>query len=51
VLTKKSSTTVEIAAYHKLKRIFLSLAEIENEDPQLIEIYEFNGENFRLIAE
>jgi hypothetical protein len=43
--------TVEIVAYHKVKRVFLSLAEIENEDPHLIEIYEFNGENFRLIAQ
>jgi hypothetical protein len=51
MLTRKSSATVEIVAYHKVKRVFLSLAEIENEDPHLIEIYEFNGENFRLIAQ
>jgi hypothetical protein len=51
VLTKKSSATVEILAYHKVKRIFLSLAEIQHEDPSLIEIYEFNGENFRLVAQ
>jgi hypothetical protein len=43
VLTKKSSGTVEFVAYHKSKRIFLSLAEIQKEDPQLVEIYEFNG--------
>lgn len=51
VLTNESPGTVEIVAYHKSKRIFLSLAEIQNEDPHLIEIYEFNGENFRLIAQ
>jgi hypothetical protein len=51
MLTRKSSATVEIVAYHKVKRAFLSLAEIENEDPHLIEIYEFNDENFRLIAQ
>jgi hypothetical protein len=50
VLTKKSSGSIELVAYHKVRRIFLSLAEIQKEDPQLVEIYEFNGENFRLIA-
>jgi hypothetical protein len=40
----------EIVAYHKVKRIFLSLAEIRNEDPDLIEIYEFKGEDFNLLA-
>ena len=34
---QKSSATVEIVAYHKVKGIFLSLAEIQNEDPHLIE--------------
>jgi hypothetical protein len=51
MLTRISSATVEIVGYHKVKRIFLSLAEIQNVDPHFIEIYESNGENFRLIAQ
>jgi hypothetical protein len=43
-------TKSEILAYHKVKRKFLSLADIEREDPNLIEIYEFKGENFDLVA-
>jgi hypothetical protein len=33
----QKSSTVEIVAYHKVKCIFLSLAEIQNEDAHLIE--------------
>jgi hypothetical protein len=46
----KKFSKIEIVAYHKIKRIFLSLAEIQNEDPEQIEIYEFTGENFDLVA-
>jgi hypothetical protein len=49
-LGKKIYAKSEVVAYHKLKRIFLPLAEIQNEDPNLIEFYEFKGENFNLIA-
>jgi hypothetical protein len=48
-LGKKFSKS-EIVAYHRVKRIFLPLAEIQNEDPELIEIYEFTGENFKMVA-
>jgi hypothetical protein len=48
-LGKKFSKS-EIVAYHKVKRIFLPLGEIQNEDPELIEIYEFKGENFNMVA-
>lgn len=39
----------EIVAYHKAKRIFLKLADMQNEDPDQLDIYEFNGENFQLV--
>ena len=50
MLRKKCSTRSEIVAYHKVKRIILPLAKIENEDPNLIEIYGFKGEDFSLVA-
>jgi hypothetical protein len=28
----------------------MPLAEIQNEDPEEIEIYEFTGENFKMVA-
>ena len=50
--TKPSSySTTEIVAYHKVKRIFLNLVEIEKEDPNEILICEFNGQNFELVAD
>lgn len=49
-LGKKFSAKSEIVAYHKVKRIFLPLGEIEKEDPNHIEIYEFKGEDFNLVA-
>ncbi len=36
-------------AYHKVKRIFMLLTEIESENPEHIEVYEFKGQNFNLI--
>ena len=50
--TKPSShPTSEIVAYHKAKRIFLNLMEMEKEDPNEILICEFNGQNFELVAD
>jgi hypothetical protein len=40
----------ELLAYHKVKRKFFPLMELELEDPEVIEVYEFEGQNFRLIA-
>ena len=50
--TKQSShQTSEIVAYHKVKRKFLSLTGIEKEDPDKLQICEFKGQNFELIAD
>jgi hypothetical protein len=49
-LKKKPSARTEIIAYHKVKRRFLPLGEIQDIDPDLIQIYEFRGEDFNLIA-
>lgn len=44
-----SHQTSEIVAYHKGKRKFLDLVNMEKEDPNEILICEFNGQNFELI--
>ena len=50
--TKQSShQTSEIVAYHKVKRKFLSLTDIEKEDPDRIQICEFRGQDFELIED
>jgi hypothetical protein len=43
-------TEVEYVAYHKVKRIFLPIMNIESENPEDIEVYEFEGQNFKLVA-
>jgi hypothetical protein len=40
----------ELLAYHKVKRKFFSLMEIEPQEPDDIEIYEFEGQNFKLVV-
>ena len=45
-----SDSTNEIVAYHKVKRIFLNLTDMEKEDPDQLLSCEFNGQNFKLIA-
>jgi hypothetical protein len=42
--------TSEIVAYHKVKRIFLSLKDMESEDAGLFLICEFKGYNFEIVA-
>jgi hypothetical protein len=50
--TKQSShQTSEIVAYHKVKRKFLSLKDMEKEDPDEILICEFRGQDFELFAD
>ena len=45
--TKQSShPTGEIVAYHKVKRIFLNLKDMEKEDPEQLQICEFNESGF-----
>jgi hypothetical protein len=43
------STTSEIVAYHKVKRKFLNLTDMVKEDPDKLQICEFNGQDFDLI--
>jgi hypothetical protein len=46
-----SDSTSEIVAYHKEKRIFLSLTDLEKEDPDKLQICEFRGQDFELIED
>ena len=47
--TKPSShQTTELVAYHKVKRIFLNLVDIDKEDSNQLLMCEFNGQNFEL---
>jgi hypothetical protein len=49
--TRQSShQTNEIVAYHKVKRKFLSLTDMEKEDPDKLQICEFKGQDFELLA-
>ncbi len=41
----------EIVAYHEVKRRFLSLKDIEKEDPNEILICEFRGQDFDVMAD
>jgi len=43
-------TEVEYVAYHRVKRKFIPIMNIESENPEDIEVYEFEGQNFKLIA-
>jgi hypothetical protein len=43
-------TEIEYVAYHRAKRVFIPITEIESENSEDIEVYEFEGQNFKLIA-
>ena len=43
-------TEIEYVAYHRVKRVFIPITDIESESPEDIEVYEFEGQNFKLIA-
>ena len=43
-------TEIEYVAYHMVKRVFLPTTDIESENSGDIEVYEFEGQNFKLIA-
>jgi hypothetical protein len=50
--TKQSSHPAsEIVAYHKVKRKFLSLKDMEQEDPDQLQICEFRGQDFEFVAD
>lgn len=46
-----SDSTSEIVAYHKIKRKFPNLLDMEKENPDELQICEFKGQNFDLIVE
>jgi len=43
-------TEIEYVAYHRVKRVFTPMMDIESENPEDIEVYEFQGQNFKLIV-
>jgi hypothetical protein len=43
-------TEIEYVAYHRVKRVFIPITDIESENPEDIEVYEFEGQNFKLTA-
>jgi len=45
-MTNYDTITTELLAFHKVKRKFFPMMEIESENPEDIEIYEFSGQNF-----
>jgi hypothetical protein len=49
--TKLSHQKSELVAYHKIKRKFLNLVDMEKEDPKELQICEFNGQDFELITD
>jgi hypothetical protein len=46
-----SNSTSEIVAYHKVRCIFLNLRDMEKEDPDQLQICEFKGQDFELVAD
>ena len=49
-MAEANSTISEIVAYHKVKRRFINLKDMQSEDPDLLQIYEFNGQDFDLVS-
>ena len=43
-------TEIEYVAYHRVKRVFIPITDIESENAEDIEVYEFEAQNFNLIA-
>jgi len=42
-------TEIEYVAYHMVKRVFIPIIDIEFENPEDIEVYKFEGQNFNFI--
>ena len=49
-MLEDTQSPTEVVGYHKVKRVFLPLMEIHLEDPDQLQIYEFKGKNFQLVA-
>ena len=43
-------TEIEYVAYDRIKRVFIPIIDIEFENPEDIEVYKFECQNFKLIA-
>jgi hypothetical protein len=43
-------TEIKYVSYHRVKRVFIPILDIGCENPEDIEVYEFEGQNFKLIA-
>ena len=50
IIVGRMKTEIEYVAYNRVKRVFISIRDIESENPEDIEVYEFEGQNFKLIA-
>ena len=48
---QRSHQSSEIVVYHKVKRIVLNLSEVQKEDPDQLQMYEFKGQDFQLLAD
>ena len=46
-----SHQSTELVAYHKVKHIFLNLADIDKEDPSQLVMCEFKGQDFQLLID
>ena len=49
--SQASHKNTELVAFYRRKRIFLSLAQMEKEDPDQIQICEFRGQDFQLVED
>lgn len=49
-MSKNNTSKTELLAFHKVKRKFFPITEIESENPDDVEFYEFKDQNFKLVA-
>lgn len=49
-IIETDNETSEIVAYHKVKRIFLSIKDMESEDADQFLICEFKGYDFEIVV-
>ena len=49
--SQSSHPITELVAFHKRRRKFLNLKDMETEDPDQIQICEFKGQDFELVAD
>jgi hypothetical protein len=49
--TKLSHQKSELVAFHRAKRKFIDLKDLETEDPDQLVMCEINGQDFELLAD